>query len=145
MTARSKTTLATLTAALAGAAILSACGSSSSSSSVADSSQSSSGSTVTSAPSGSGSTKKPTVSVPPGPAPTTLQKTDITVGTGAEAKAGDMVAVQYVGVNYADGKQFDASWDRGQPFTFQLGAGQANAPIVANETLVFVVDLVSVS
>ena len=32
--------------------------------------------------------------------------------------------MQYVGVNYADGKQFDASWDNGQPFTFQLGSGQ---------------------
>ena len=29
--------------------------------------------------------------------------------------------MQYVGVNYSDGKQFDASWDNGQPFTFQLG------------------------
>ena len=32
--------------------------------------------------------------------------------------------MQYVGVNYADGKQFDASWDNGQPFSFQLGSGQ---------------------
>ena len=35
-----------------------------------------------------------------------------------------MLTMQYVGVNYADGKQFDASWDNGQPFNFQLGSGQ---------------------
>jgi peptidylprolyl isomerase len=45
-------------------------------------------------------------------------------GDGPEAKAGDMLTMQYVGVNYADGKQFDASWDNGQPFNFQLGSGQ---------------------
>ena len=44
-------------------------------------------------------------------------------GNGPAAKAGDQLTVQYVGVNYADGKQFDASWDRGEPFQFQLGAG----------------------
>ena len=38
-------------------------------------------------------------------------------------KSGDEVTVQYVGVNYKNGKEFDASWDRGEPFTFQLGAG----------------------
>lgn len=34
------------------------------------------------------------------------------------------MTVQYVGVNYKTGKQFDASWDRGEPFSFALGAGQ---------------------
>jgi peptidylprolyl isomerase len=67
---------------------------------------------------------KPTVEVPDGPPPTTLQVGDIVVGDGAEATAGDTLTMQYVGVNYADGKQFDASWDNGQPFTFQLGGGQ---------------------
>jgi peptidylprolyl isomerase len=67
---------------------------------------------------------KPTVEVPDGPPPTTLQVDDIVVGDGAEATAGDTLTMQYVGVNYADGKQFDASWDNGQPFTFQLGGGQ---------------------
>ena len=67
---------------------------------------------------------KPVVTVPSGPAPTTLQKQDLFVGTGAEAVAGKKVSVQYVGVNYSTGKQFDASWDRGQPFTFKLGAGK---------------------
>ena len=67
---------------------------------------------------------KPTVEVPDGPPPTTLQIDDIVEGDGAEAKPGDMLSMQYVGVNYADGKQFDASWDNGQPFSFQLGSGQ---------------------
>src|SRR5438045_1428876 len=42
----------------------------------------------------------------------------------AAARPGDTVTVQYVGANYKGGKQFDASWDRGQPFTFPLGGGQ---------------------
>jgi FKBP-type peptidyl-prolyl cis-trans isomerase len=67
---------------------------------------------------------KPTVEVPKGPAPTHLVVKDLKTGDGAEAKSGDQVSVQYVGVLYDDGKQFDASWDRGQPFSFQLGSGQ---------------------
>ncbi len=51
-----------------------------------------------------------------------LEETDLVEGTGAEAKAGDEVTVQYVGVNYKTGKEFDASWDRGEPFTFTLGS-----------------------
>jgi peptidylprolyl isomerase len=67
--------------------------------------------------------KKPEVTVPPGDPPTALQSTDIVVGDGAEAKAGDTVAVQYVGVSQSTGEEFDASWDRGEPFEFQLGTG----------------------
>ena len=66
---------------------------------------------------------KPKVTVPKGAPPTKLEVKDLEEGTGAEAKAGDEVTVQYVGVNYKNGKEFDASWDRGEPFTFQLGAG----------------------
>ncbi len=67
---------------------------------------------------------KPVVDVPSGPPPKNVQTNDIVVGDGATAEPGDQVTVQYVGVTYDDGKQFDASWDRGQPFPFQLGAGQ---------------------
>jgi FKBP-type peptidyl-prolyl cis-trans isomerase len=67
---------------------------------------------------------KPTVEVPKGPAPKQLVVKDLKTGDGTEAKAGDQVTVQYVGVLYDTGKQFDASWDRGQPFPFQLGSGQ---------------------
>ncbi len=57
-------------------------------------------------------------------APTALVKKDIVVGDGAEAKEGDTVKVQYVGALYDDGTEFDASWDRDEPFEFQLGGGQ---------------------
>lgn len=48
---------------------------------------------------------------------------DITVGTGPTAKAGDNVTVNYVGM-LTDGKVFDSSYDRGEPFTFTLGSNQ---------------------
>lgn len=67
---------------------------------------------------------KPTVEVPKGPAPTQLVVKDLKTGDGVEAKSGDQVSVQYVGVLYSDGKQFDSSFDRGQPFSFQLGGSQ---------------------
>jgi peptidylprolyl isomerase len=67
---------------------------------------------------------KPTVEVPKGPPPKQLESTDIETGDGAEAKTGDQVSVQYVGVDYETGKEFDSSFDRGQPFQFQLGSGQ---------------------
>jgi len=63
------------------------------------------------------------VKAPTGPAPTELKVRDIFPGGGRAAKAGDQVTVQYVGVRYRDGRQFDASWDRNEPFPFQLGAG----------------------
>lgn len=54
---------------------------------------------------------------------TKLQITDETVGTGAEAVAGKTVTVHYTGT-LTDGTKFDSSVDRGQPFTFHLGAGE---------------------
>jgi peptidylprolyl isomerase len=65
----------------------------------------------------------PEVEIPSDPAPTSLVKKDLEVGTGEEAKSGDKVSVQYIGALYDDGTQFDASYDRGQPFSFQLGGG----------------------
>lgn len=67
---------------------------------------------------------KPKVTVPNGAPPKQLETKDLEEGTGATAKAGDVVSVQYVGVNYKTGKEFDASWSRGEPFTFTLGAGE---------------------
>jgi len=119
---------------------------------------------------------KPVVKVPSGAKPTKVITKDLKVGTGAEAVPGKPVTVQYVGVAWSTGKEFDSSWDRGQPFTFNLGAGEviagwdegvagmkvggrreiiippdkgygpqgAGADIGPDETLIFVVDLVSV-
>jgi peptidylprolyl isomerase len=67
---------------------------------------------------------KPTIPKPTGSVPKRLVIKDIVKGTGKTAKAGDAVTVQYVGVDHKTGEQFDASWDRGQPFQFQLGAQQ---------------------
>jgi peptidylprolyl isomerase len=67
---------------------------------------------------------KPQVTVPEGDPPKQLTENELIEGTGAEAKSGDEVTVQYVGVGYESGEEFDASWDRDEPFTFQLGASQ---------------------
>ena len=67
--------------------------------------------------------KEPTVSIPAGAAPATLVTKEIVKGTGAEAKAGQSVTVNYVGELFHGGKVFDASWKRNEPFTFTLGQG----------------------
>jgi peptidylprolyl isomerase len=67
---------------------------------------------------------KPKVTAPDGAPPTQLEIKELEAGTGAEAKAGDKVTVQYVGVNYKNGKEFDSSWSRNEPFPFTLGAGE---------------------
>ena len=118
---------------------------------------------------------KPEVPEPTGTPPGELITDDVVVGEGTAAKPGDKVTVHYVGVSFSNGKQFDASWDRGAPFDFPLGAGsviqgwdfgvtgmkeggrrmlvippelgygaRGVGPIAANETLVFVVDLIKV-
>ena len=56
---------------------------------------------------------KPKVVPPSGPAPKKLVVKDLIKGTGPVAKPGSTVTVQYVGVLYKNGKQFDASWDDG--------------------------------
>jgi peptidylprolyl isomerase len=56
--------------------------------------------------------------------PTETTNTDVVVGTSGEpAKDGTKVTVQYVGVNFSTGEQFDASWDRGDTFPFTIGSG----------------------
>jgi peptidylprolyl isomerase len=123
-------------AALAAVVLAAGCGSSSSSSTigvgqenpnaaaeVAKSSTSSTSTTGTTPTSGPLSTE-PTVTPPKGPAPTKLVTKDLIVGTGPEAKDGDTVTVNYVGVLYKNGKVFDASWKRNEPFTFALGEGK---------------------
>jgi peptidylprolyl isomerase len=115
-----------LTIAVCAALAVGGCGGSGDSST--DSSESS-GTTAaestesTPADGGAGKTK-PQVQVPQGPPPKQLEVKELEEGSGAEAKSGDEVTVQYVGVGFTSGEEFDASWDRGEPFPFQLGAGQ---------------------
>ena len=70
------------------------------------------------------SENKPSVTIPNEAPPTQLNIVDDVVGTGDEATKGRNVSVHYVGVAWSNGKQFDASWDRNEPFDFRLGAGQ---------------------
>ena len=65
---------------------------------------------------------KPAVEKPAGAPPAELVTEDIVEGKGKTAKAGDIVSMQYVGNSWSTGEQFDASWDRGEPFEFELGA-----------------------
>ncbi len=69
-------------------------------------------------------TAKPEIDFPDGPPPADLQITDLTVGDGDEAAAGHLVRVHYVGVAYSTGEEFDASYNRGEPLEFPLGAGR---------------------
>jgi peptidylprolyl isomerase len=66
---------------------------------------------------------KPVIDKPTGTPPRRLVKEDIVKGKGPGAKPGDTVIVNYVGVSFSTGEEFDASWDTGQTFPVQLGAG----------------------
>jgi peptidylprolyl isomerase len=69
--------------------------------------------------------EKPPVDVPADQSPSyQLEIDDLAVGDGEEAVAGRTVEVHYVGVSWSTGKEFDASWDRGDTFKFGLGRGQ---------------------
>jgi peptidylprolyl isomerase len=119
---------------------------------------------------------KPVIPKPTGTPPRKLTKEDIVKGKGPAAKNGDIVTVNYVGMNFSNGVEFDSSWDSGAPFPVQLGAGtviegwdkglvgirkggrrKLTIPpemgygaegfppdIPPNETLIFVVDAVSI-
>jgi peptidylprolyl isomerase len=67
---------------------------------------------------------KPQVDIPAGDPPQELELEDLAVGEGDEASPGQQVEVHYVGISWSNGEQFDASWDRGDTFTFPLGGGR---------------------
>ena len=70
------------------------------------------------------SLERPRIDKPDGDIPFELGIDDLTVGEGEEATAGKTVTVHYVGVAFRSGEEFDASWDRDEPFRFKLGRGQ---------------------
>jgi peptidylprolyl isomerase len=71
--------------------------------------------------------EKPEIDFPEGPPPSELEITDMLAGEGAQAAPGHTAVVHYVGVAYSSGEEFDASWNRGEPFAFGLGGGQVIA------------------
>lgn len=68
--------------------------------------------------------ERPEIDFIDGPPPADLQVEDITIGEGAQAGHGSKLAMHYVGVSHSTGEEFDASWNRGEPLRFTLGAGQ---------------------
>ncbi|WP_033337530.1 FKBP-type peptidyl-prolyl cis-trans isomerase [Catenuloplanes japonicus] len=67
---------------------------------------------------------KPQVAPHEGPAPTDLIVEDLEVGTGAEATKGRHAVVHYVGIAHSTGAEFDASYNRGDTFSFPVGGGR---------------------
>jgi peptidylprolyl isomerase len=164
----------TLTAALA--LVAAGCGSSNDKTTSTSSAAPAQSTTTAATPAPAKARPKPKVKVPSGKPPKKLVIKDLIPGTGQAAKAGDPITVNYIGVDFANGKPFDNSYDRGQPFPFQLGGGQVipgwdrglvgmkvggrrelvippslaygpqgQPPVIKpNETLVFVVDLLSI-
>jgi peptidylprolyl isomerase len=70
------------------------------------------------------SLERPQIEKPKGDIPFELVVEDIVVGNGKQAVSGTKVSVHYVGAAFSTGEEFDASWNRGQPFQFKLGKGQ---------------------
>lgn len=66
--------------------------------------------------------KKPTMTAGTGTV-TELKTTTLIQGPGAAVQSSQTINVNYVGVTYADGKEFDSSWSRSEAFSFQIGAG----------------------
>jgi peptidylprolyl isomerase len=120
------------TATIGAAALIAGCGSSGSSTIAVGNESTAASSVVEKTPASTTGTTptsgplatEPTITPPKGPAPTKLVTKEIVPGTGAEAKAGESVTVNYVGALYSSGKVFNASWETKEPFTFTLGEGQ---------------------
>jgi peptidylprolyl isomerase len=59
-----------------------------------------------------------------GEPPSGLRIDDLVEGEGAEATVGAELTVHFLGASWTTGREFDATWDRGQPYTFTLGEGE---------------------
>jgi len=71
--------------------------------------------------------EKPAVTIPDGDPPVELTIEDLLEGDGAEAAAGMLATVDYVGVSWSTKQEFDASWNRNDTFAFGLGRGEVIA------------------
>jgi peptidylprolyl isomerase len=116
----------------------------------------------------------PTIGAPSGTPPTTLESKDIVVGTGAEVAATSTITFHYTLMTWSNGALIESSWNSGSPATYpltqlivgwqqgipgmkvggrrllivppDLGYGaQGSGPVGPNETLIFVMDIVSVA
>jgi peptidylprolyl isomerase len=67
--------------------------------------------------------EKPSVGIPDGKPPTKLEQADLVQGTGPAVKNGDKLSVNYVGLAWSTGQEFDASWDRKETIDVTVGAG----------------------
>lgn len=67
---------------------------------------------------------KPKVRVPSGPPPNDLVVEDLSEGAGAPAKDNDVVEINYVGVLYKNGKEFENTYDTHDPLYLRIGAGE---------------------
>ncbi len=67
--------------------------------------------------------EKPKIEIADQPPPSVLEVEDIVDGKGKSAQSGDTLEVEYAGVAYSTGEEFDSSFERKQPFRFKLGAG----------------------
>ncbi|WP_109212011.1 MULTISPECIES: FKBP-type peptidyl-prolyl cis-trans isomerase [Microbacterium] len=114
---------------------------------------------------------QPTVTIPDADPPAEVQIAELKLGEGTTVESGDTVFLQYLGVKWSDGSEFDSSWSRGEPSSFQTtavvegfqqalegqkvgsqvlvvippafgyGEGEINETDLTGETLVFVVDV----
>jgi FKBP-type peptidyl-prolyl cis-trans isomerase len=113
-----------LSLCLALAIAVGGCGGSSDSSSESTGSSDSTSSGKSAEAANTDLSKKPVVTVPTGVSPKKFAYRELVEGDGPEAKSGDKVSVQYVGVGFDSEKEFDSSWSRNEPFPFTLGGGE---------------------
>mgnify|MGYP006103602197 CR=1 FL=1 len=68
--------------------------------------------------------QKPIITIPEIDPPKVLEIEDQVIGDGAECSSGQQISVDYTGVSWSNGAEFDSSWSRGDVFTFSVGIGQ---------------------